>query len=522
MSELSKQALQVENTTNFPNNTTGYITPTLLRGFNSDFIDSTVNQTQYTANSGSWNISVSNLNAFTASQQPTFNSLNAYTASQLVINTGVNSFTQSANGRLNNLEAYTASTTTSVKIYDDGTEQGTVNRMNFAGDTFSASVVNGLATITIVAGGFVTQSVFNSFTASTNTSIGALNSYTASNTTTVTGLVAKTGSYATTGSNQFAGGQQINGSTSITGSLTLSQNLIVGGNVTAGNFNFGIISASAFYSSGSSQFGDTTADIQTIIGTVSVTGPFYVNNINVTSSLLQLNAWTASNDVEDSNLQAFTESVNTRFTTLSVVTSSLQTFSASAKIELANLESTTASLNTSVSSLNTFSASQLTQNSTLGAYTASVNQTTASLNSYTASNDTKWNTLGALTGSYLTTGSLNISGSLTITGSVYGNIVSMSINGNSTASMDFSAGNLFTLSLPSNTPVNINVVNANKGETATLLITTATLSTASFSSNVKQPAGFRYTPSTGSAKDIITFITFDNTNVYATSINNLS
>ena len=58
MSELSKQALQVENTQSFPNNTTGYITPTLLRTFNSNAIDSTVNQTVYTSNSGSWNISV--------------------------------------------------------------------------------------------------------------------------------------------------------------------------------------------------------------------------------------------------------------------------------------------------------------------------------------------------------------------------------------------------------------------------------------------------------------------------------
>ena len=80
MSQLSKTALQVENTTNFPNNTTGYITPTLLRGFNSDMIDSTVNQTGYTSDSGSWNVSISNLNTFTGSQQPVFNSLNAFTA----------------------------------------------------------------------------------------------------------------------------------------------------------------------------------------------------------------------------------------------------------------------------------------------------------------------------------------------------------------------------------------------------------------------------------------------------------
>ena len=82
MSELSKQALQVENTTSFPNNTTGYITPTLLRSFNSNVIDSTVNQSGYTSDSGSWNSKINQLNAFTASQQPTFNALNSFTASQ--------------------------------------------------------------------------------------------------------------------------------------------------------------------------------------------------------------------------------------------------------------------------------------------------------------------------------------------------------------------------------------------------------------------------------------------------------
>jgi hypothetical protein len=42
MSQLTKQQLQVENNVSFPNNNTNYITPTLLRGFNSDLIDSVV------------------------------------------------------------------------------------------------------------------------------------------------------------------------------------------------------------------------------------------------------------------------------------------------------------------------------------------------------------------------------------------------------------------------------------------------------------------------------------------------
>ena len=174
MSQLSKQALQVENTTNFPNNTTGYITPTLLRGFNSDMIDSTVNQTGYTSDSGSWNQQIDALEQFTASQQPTFNALNAFTASQLVINSGVNSFTQSATGRLNNLEAYTASFTSSVGIYDEGTFVRSVNQINFSGNGITASYVSGQAVIS------VDFTSLNNFTASQLTINSGYNAFTSS------------------------------------------------------------------------------------------------------------------------------------------------------------------------------------------------------------------------------------------------------------------------------------------------------------------------------------------------------
>ena len=42
MSQLSKQALKVENNTSFPNNNTNYITNAILRDFNTDMIDSMV------------------------------------------------------------------------------------------------------------------------------------------------------------------------------------------------------------------------------------------------------------------------------------------------------------------------------------------------------------------------------------------------------------------------------------------------------------------------------------------------
>ena len=137
MSAISKQALLVDNNESFPNNNAGAITPSDLRAFNVNVIDSTVNQTEYTTNSGSWNVSIGELNAFTASQQPTFNALNSFTASQLNINSGVNSFTQSATGRLNALEVNTTnlnSFTSSInQIIVNGASIGTSTRLFFNG-----------------------------------------------------------------------------------------------------------------------------------------------------------------------------------------------------------------------------------------------------------------------------------------------------------------------------------------------------------------------------------------------------
>jgi hypothetical protein len=67
MSELSKQALVVDNNQSFPNNNNGAITPSILRAFNTNMIDSTVNQTQYTTDSGSWNAQIDALEQFSAS-----------------------------------------------------------------------------------------------------------------------------------------------------------------------------------------------------------------------------------------------------------------------------------------------------------------------------------------------------------------------------------------------------------------------------------------------------------------------
>jgi hypothetical protein len=116
---------------------------------------------------------------------------------------------------------------------------------------------------------------------------------------------------------------------------------------------------------------------------------------------------------------------------------------------------------------------------------------------------------------------LVVTGSLTLTGSVYQNVISQSIV-SSTASIDLSKSNFYTVILPTSTNTVLNITNPGKGQTAMIQITTNTQASASFSSNVKQPFGFGYLPSTGSGDiDVLTLASFDGTNVLVTNVTKL-
>lgn len=115
------------------------------------------------------------------------------------------------------------------------------------------------------------------------------------------------------------------------------------------------------------------------------------------------------------------------------------------------------------------------------------------------------------------TGSAIISGSLVITGSAYGNVVPVTVASN-TASIDLSAGNFFTVTLGNNATTFFNVSNVRPGVTANVVVTTGTVSTASFSSNVKQPSGSFYLPTSGSGRiDNLSFAAVDVSNIYVVS-----
>ncbi len=250
MAEISKQALIVENNQSFPNNNNGQITPSVLREFNRDMIDSTVNQTAF--------------NNYTQSFTVTFDALNAFTASVA----GTNAFTQSANTRITSLEswsssldvsyasqaefnAYTQSQTLLSQSFDlriDNLESWSssldtnyTSQTEFNSYTQSNDAkVNSLIAFTSSVLSVSALVPLNNFTASAQLEINALEGFTASIAGTnaftqsiqaeVDDIQAKTGSFATTGSNVFTGTQTLSDASLNTATLaTISGSLVLVG-----------------------------------------------------------------------------------------------------------------------------------------------------------------------------------------------------------------------------------------------------------------------------------------------------
>ena len=117
-------------------------------------------------------------------------------------------------------------------------------------------------------------------------------------------------------------------------------------------------------------------------------------------------------------------------------------------------------------------------------------------------------------------GSANMSNGITITGSVLGNVTALTISSN-TASLNLTSGSFYTLQLVSGSNTHINPSNIRAGQTVSLLVSTTGSATVSFPSTVLQPSGSSYTPTTTTGKDVLTFISFDTTNLYLASVKNL-
>lgn len=123
-------------------------------------------------------------------------------------------------------------------------------------------------------------------------------------------------------------------------------------------------------------------------------------------------------------------------------------------------------------------------------------------------------------------GTSTFSGSVYMSGSVYGNVTAQPVASN-TSSIDISTANFFTITLGSGTgtsglTTHISASNMRPGQSVNVLVTTGTNSTASFSTNVRQPSGSLYLPTSGSGnKDILSFVSFDSSNLYLVAVNQM-
>jgi hypothetical protein len=116
---------------------------------------------------------------------------------------------------------------------------------------------------------------------------------------------------------------------------------------------------------------------------------------------------------------------------------------------------------------------------------------------------------------------LIVTGSNTvISGSLRGRVVTLS-TASATASMDCSLSNFFDLTLSGS--MYLGVSNIQPGETINLRITQPTTSgSLNYTSSIKFPNGLPYSASaTSSVVDLISFISFDSSTLYATSLKNL-
>ncbi len=180
MAQLSKSALTSENNNSFPNNNTGYITPELLRNFNQDMIDSTVNQTQYSADSASFDSRINALDP--TGSAASILALNQFTASQETKNTTLGAVTASLQQQLTNIGSQSGSWITESEsgsfLITASFDNGTRNLTFTKGDatTFAVNIPD----VSGSTGNFVSTASFNSYTASTDSSISQLNASSAS------------------------------------------------------------------------------------------------------------------------------------------------------------------------------------------------------------------------------------------------------------------------------------------------------------------------------------------------------
>jgi hypothetical protein len=331
-------------------------------------------------------------------------SLNAFTSSQNTKNSTLASYTGSNDTKWNTLGGQTGSYVTSAitasSLITASFNSGTRNLTFTKGDTTQFSVnIPDVSGSTINTGSFATTGS-NTFTGVNNFSqsvdiLGGLNLYANGmtlglpknmgdpyenigiNTAFVAGQTTSGNELLLTGDPMLGRGVRITNGLSVTGSLRVTQNF------------------TASLQQGYVWVGDASGRTTTV-ATSSFGGGGALPSGLLSSSVTNFTDYSAS---VDSRINAITASGGIPAGTVS---SSAQIVELGF-LQTSSFNSYTSSTNSSITQLNASSASQQISIDALNAATSSyITTPLTSLNAYTASNDTKWNTLGGQTGSYVT------------------------------------------------------------------------------------------------------------------------
>ena len=341
-----------------------------------------------------------------------------------------------------------------------------------------------------------------------------------SNTITLDRNVNVAGNLIVSGNAEFSGSIIHTGSLDVFGDITASGNI----KATIGNFdtlNTRVLhvteeSASVIFSSGSNILGDEASDVQTLNGTVNIPNLEFLagNVVDTDTRINNLNTFTSSQESINSNLNTFSASViveqavqDQRLDSLETYTGSLDlqyvlraeynTYTASTDNRLNNIELETGSIE----------AEQVVQNNQL----SNIELTTASL-------QTEIDGLSNATSSYARLDINNdFKANQIITGSVNGNVEQLTIT-SLTASIDCEVGNFFKVTLPSGV-TQLEATNITPGQTISLRLTSVAGASMTHNNTIKYPLGLEYIPSLTGSYDLLTFVSFDNTELLGAGLN---
>ena len=297
--------------------------------------------------------------------------------------------------------------------------------------------------------------------------------------------------------------------------VAFNGDISVVGTISAYEIHTTIVSSSVIYSSGSNIFGDEVSDTQILSGTVYAPNALVVAGVDFIQ-------FSQSVDLRIDDLEAWSSSLETNFATQAELTATRSliegqmTVTASVLQNQINQKLFTSSFNTYTQSFSSSVAADfVTTNTNLSILSQSVSSSDASIN-------TKINGLSSFTGSYATTGSNTFVGSEVFSGSVRGNVNNLSVV-SQTASMDFSLGNFFTLTLPTGSTTFLNPINIQPGQTSQLLVRQLSpTGSIRYPSNLLFPTGSDYSASIlTNTTDILSFVAFDSSSIYGVSIKTL-